>query len=219
MSRRPVGRSRRTSPGSPRARSRPSRANPGNPSRAPRELTVPFLQGQTEPQACLAYAVPEPGSDPYAPFLLLVARLWTAMAQAGGDGGPGRASVYFPLLEDPAVLGVSTAAQSRETAAAAFARLEAFVAETTAPRLRDEERATAHQMFGFFLGTAELPDFVLARNPYGLALSLARREQLALDPARLNRALETLTDQDLHRAASEIFAPGRHAGAFLRPGR
>jgi zinc protease len=115
------------------------------------------------------------------------------------------------------VLGVSGAAQPGETAAQAFARLESFVAATTAPRLRDEERAGARQIFGFFLGTVDLPDFALARNPYGVALSLARREQLGFDPARLNRAIDTLTEMDFRRAAGEIFAASRHAGAFLSP--
>ena len=198
----------------------PQPGEPGAPRPgAVRELTVQPLQGQAEPQACLAYAVPEPGSDLYAPFLLLVARLWTAMAQPGGDGGPGRATVYFPLLEDPAVLGVSGAAKAGETAAQAFARLEAFVAETTAPTLRDDERAAARQIFGLFLGTADLPDFALAQNPYGVALSLARREQLGLDSTRLNRALESLTEKEFRRAAEEVFAPSRHAAAFLRAGR
>ena len=47
-----------------------------------------------------------------------------------------------------------------------------------------------------------------------MAFSLARRDQLGLDPARLDRALEAVTDQDLRRVAAEVFAPGRHAGAI-----
>src|SRR5262249_6377422 len=50
----------------------PQSSEPGAPRPgAVRELTVQALQGQAEPQACLAYAVPEPGSDLYAPFLLM----------------------------------------------------------------------------------------------------------------------------------------------------
>ena len=79
---------------------------------AVRELAVKSLQPQAEPVACLAYAAPEPGSELYAPFLVLVARFWAASAQPGGGGGTGRPSVYFPLLEDPAVLGVSTHGES-----------------------------------------------------------------------------------------------------------
>ncbi len=165
--------------------------------------------------ACLGYAAPQPGSAPYAPFLAMVARLYAASGQSGG--APGRATVYFPLLEDPAALGVSGPAKPGEPAPQALARLESFVAETIAPPLREDERASLRQMFGFFLGTADLPDFALAQNPYGVALSLARREQLGLDPARLNREIDALTEQDLRRASAEIFAPARHAGALISP--
>jgi zinc protease len=180
-----------------------------------RALTVPSLQPRAEPQACLVYAVPEPGSELYAPFLILVARLFATSAQPGG--GSGRASVHFPVLEDPAVLGVSAPAKRGETTPQAFTRLEAFVADTLAPRLREDERASARQAFGFFLGTAELPDFALARNLYGVALSLARREQLGIDPARLNHGFDAFTEKELRRAADSIFAPARHAGAFISP--
>ena len=200
-----------------RGGSRAGRARPAEGRGRARELAVRSLQPQAEPVACLAYAAPEPGSDLYAPFLVLVARFWAGLGPARRGGGPGRPSVYFPLLEDPAVLGVSATAKPGETAPQAIARLESFVAETIAPQLRDDERASARQMFAFFLGTADLPDFALARNPYGVALSLARREQLGIDPAELNRAFDALTERDLRRAADEIFAPARHAGAFVSP--
>jgi zinc protease len=108
-------------------------------------------------------------------------------------------------------------AKPGETAPRAIARLESFVAETIAPQLRDDERASARQMFALFLGTAEIPDLALAQNPYGAALSLARREQLAIDTLKLNRAFDALTERDLRRAAGEIFTPARHAGAFISP--
>ena len=193
---------------------------PGSPNAgAVRELAVRSSKPQAAPVACLAYATPEPGSELYAPFLVLVARLWAASTQPGDGGGTCRPSVYFPLLEDPAVLGVSTAAKPGETATRAIARLESFVADTMAPQLRDDERASARQMFALFLGTAEIPDFALAQNLYGTALSLARREQMGIDPLKLNRAFDALSERDLRRAAGEIFAPARHAGAFLSPER
>jgi hypothetical protein len=123
------------------------------------------------------------------------------------------------LLEDPAVLGLSAKAKPGETAPRAIARLESFVADTIAPPLRDNERASARQMFAFFLGTADIPDFALAQNPYGVALSLARREQLGIDSSKLNRAFDALTEPDLRRAASELFNSARHAGAFVSPGK
>jgi zinc protease len=158
----------------------PEPGEPGPPEAgagALREVTVPSLMPQAEPMAGLAYAAPVPGSELYAPFLVLVSRFWAASARPGGVGGTDRPSVYFPLLEDPAVLGVSATAKRGEAAPRAIARLESFVADTVAPRLRDDERASARQMFAFFLGTAEVPDPALARNPYGVAFSLARRGQ------------------------------------------
>ena len=184
---------------------------------AVRELAVKSLQPKSEPVACLAYAAPEPGSELYAPFLVLVARFWAASAQPGSGSGAGRPSIYFPLLEDPAVLGVSATANPGETAPRTIARLESFVADAIAPQFRDEERASARQMFAFFLGTAEIPDFALAQNPYGAALSLARREQLGIDTRALNRAFDALTEQVLRRAAVEIFTPARHDAAFISP--
>jgi zinc protease len=198
----------------------PRPGEPGPPGAgAVRELTVKSLQPQAGPAACLAFAAPESGSPLYAPFLVLVARFWAASAQSGVGGAAGEPSLYSPLLEDPAVLGASITARPGETAAQAFARLEAFVAGTIAPPLRDDERASARQIFAFYLGTAEIPDVALGQNPYGAALSLVRREQLGIDSARLNREFDALTEAGLRRAAAEIFAPARHAGAFISPGK
>ncbi len=194
----------------------PKPGEPGSPKAgAVRELAVRSLQPQAEPVACLAYAAPEPGSDLYAPFLVLVARFWAASDQPGGGGGIGRPSVYFPLLEDPAVLAVSATANPGETAPRAIARLESFVAETIAPHLRDGELAATRQVFAQYLGTGEIPDFALAQNLYGAALSLARRDQLGIDSLKLSRAFDALTERDLRRAAGEIFTQARHAGAFI----
>jgi zinc protease len=179
------------------------------------QLTVQTVQPKAESVACLAYAAPQPGSDLYAPFLVLVARFWAESAQPVGTTG--RPSFHFPLLEDPAVVAVSVAARPGETSPQAIARVESFVAETLARPIDEGESASARQTFAFFLGTADVPDFALAQNPYGVALALARREQMGIDSLKLGRAFEGLTEKDLHRVSSEVFAPGRHAGAFVAP--
>ncbi|MHB1559878.1 MAG: hypothetical protein ACYC61_20710 [Isosphaeraceae bacterium] len=65
-----------------------------------------------------------------------------------------------------------------------------------------------------FLGLGEISDELLGNNPYGVAFSLVRRDQLGLDPTRLARALDAVTDAELRRVAAEVFAPTRHAGAL-----
>ena len=74
------------------------------------------------------------------------------------------------------------------------------------------------QMLGIIVGLGDLPDEALGQNPYGVAFSLARRDQIGLDSARLARALDAVTDKDLRRVAAEVFAPGRHAGALAGSG-
>jgi zinc protease len=112
-------------------------------------------------------------------------------------------------------LAVTTTARPGENASAAFKRLEAFVAGTIEPKLGLFERMTARQQFGFLLGLVDVPDNVLANNPYGVAFSLGRRDQLELSSARLRGAWEAVTDDQLRRAAREVFAPERHAAAFV----
>jgi zinc protease len=192
----------------------PAAPKPGKPKfGAIREIAVKSSQPHAQSEACLAYDAPEPGSDLYAPFLVLVARLWASASKR--DGGPVRVTVHSPILDDPAVLGVTIQAKE-EAAPRVFANLEAFVAEAVGPKLAGNELATVRQMFGFFLGTTSLPDPVLAMNPYGVAFSVGRREQLGIDPAKLGRALGAVTDQELRRAANEVYTPSRHAGALIR---
>jgi zinc protease len=197
----------------------PKPGEPGSPKAgALREQTVKSLQPQTGPVACLAFAAPQPGSELYAPFLVLVARFWALPAQPAEGADPMRPQVFFPLLEDPAALAVSATAKPGETAAQAVARLESFVAETIAPPLGDAERASAREAFAFHLGTAEIPDFAFAQNPYGAALTLGRREQLGIDTSKLTREFDALTEAKL-RAVRELFSPARHAAAFISPGK
>ena len=196
----------------------PEPGEPGTPQAGSlSELAVKTFQPQVEPVACLMYAAPEPNSEFYAAFLVLVARFWAASAQTGGAGAIGRPSVYFPLLEDPAVVGVSAIANPGETAARASARLESFVAQTIARPLRDDERASAPSDVRFLSGhEADIPDFFSLRTPHGVALSLARAKQMGIDFMKLNRIFDALTERDLGRAAGAIFSPDRHAGAFSR---
>jgi zinc protease len=178
-----------------------------------REFTVKPADPDALPMACLAYATPAPGSDLYAPFLVLIMRLWVSSAKLGN--GPMGSQMYFTPLDDGAIVGISSPLKPGESVPKTIARLEAFVNETIAPELTDPERVAARQQLGLLLGFADVPDPVLGRNPYGVAFSLARRVQLGLDSAQLDRALSTITDQDLRRAADAVFAPSKHSGAFI----
>jgi zinc protease len=199
---------------------------PGDNVPAPREPGLPKLPGvitelkvqshvpDAESTACVAYAAPLSGNDLYAPFLVLVSRLWVGATKLG-TGGPMGSPVYFTPLDDGAIVAVSTQAKPKEYAAGAFKRLEAFVAETIEPKLRPFELMQARQQVGPLLGLVDLPDTILVNNPYGVAFSLGRREQLDLGSTALKRAWNAVTDDQLRRVAREVFAPEHRAAAFV----
>jgi zinc protease len=194
----------------------PAPHEPGQ-AKLPAEITALKVRSplpDAKSTACLAYAAPAPGSELYAPFLVLVSRLWNAAGKLG-DAGPTGSPVYFTPLDDGAVVAVSTTAKPGESAAGAIKRLEDFVAETIEPKLGLFERMTARQNFGFMLGLVEASDSILVNNPYGVAFSLGRRDQLELNSAALRQAWDAITDDQLRRVAKEVFAPERHAGAFI----
>jgi zinc protease len=180
---------------------------------AVRELAVESIVDTAGPEICLAYAAPKPTNDLYPAYLVLMTRL----VVKGGNFpiGTKRAPVHAPLLDDPAVVYVARPAKKDESMKEAVASLEEFVAKTIEPKLQPGEQAQPEQMFGFFLGLGEIPEAQLRGNPYGVAFTLGRREQLGIDPAKLKKALEAVTEDDLRRAAKEIFGPDRHTAAFL----
>jgi zinc protease len=187
----------------------PAGESPGEPGRPgePRLGSVEKASG-TGRFVAAAYAAPEPRSDLYAPFLVLVARLW----KGAGNTFP----VIFAPLDGPSILTVSVLPRAGETDEAALARAEAFLARTIGSEVQGDDGATTRNAFGFLLGLVDLPDAALAGNPYGVAFSLGRRHQLGLDPARLRESIRNVKEDDLRRAR-EIFSPARRAAAFVSP--
>ena len=167
-----------------------------------------------ESTACLAYAAPAPGSELYAPFLVLVSRL-SARAFILGATGPTGSPLYFTPLDDGAVISLSTRPKPGESTAGTFKRLDDFVAQTIEPKLGRFELMTARRQFGPFLGLVEQSDNILANNPYGVAFSLGRREQWKLKSADLISACDRVTDDQIRRVAREVFAPDRRARAVV----
>jgi len=178
------------------------------------EITVEALPGLTDSEICLAYAAPAPTSELYAPFLVLMGRLWGGAAKL--ENKPGRMPVRFAPLDDPEVVHMGSSVLKGESVKEAEQRLTTFVADAIKPKLDPREIDQLKLQFGFFLGFADQPDSLLAGNPYGVAFSLGRRHQLGINSDRLKKALEQITDTELRHAAQRIFDPEQHASAVVR---
>lgn len=167
------------------------------------------------PVASVGWATPLPGSRHYAASLVLVARLARAAPELATD--PRQMPVLYRPLDDPGVLLVSANREPGAPGSVTIDRLDAFVQETLAPPMSDADVATTKNIFGFMLGLVDLPDRTLARNLYGAAFGLARRDQLGIDGQELARQIERVTEADLRAAAEAAFAPDRRAAVVVVP--
>jgi zinc protease len=177
------------------------------------EIRVKPAQKEASGRVCVAYRAPYPDDDLYPAFLILAARLTSNTHKLPVEEGP--STVTFTPLDYPEVIAVTVPGAAGETSAETVERLRDFVAETIERDLEPFDATTTKDAFGLLLGLTEIPDRVLAKNPYGVAFSLARRAQLGIDPESLAEAVEAVTDADLRRAAKQVFAPERSAAVAV----
>src|SRR5262249_39225241 len=122
-------------------------------------------------------------------------------------------------LDDPVAVYVAVPARKAEAPKVAVARLEGFVARTTAEKLTPAEVTRAVNNFGAMLGFGAFAESLAQNNPYGEAFSLARRQQWGLDPGKVEKAVRAVTAEDLRRAARAIFGGGQSAAVVVTPAK
>jgi zinc protease len=162
--------------------------------------------------ACLAFAALLPSDERYAAYLVLVARLSESSGGLFGLFGDGT-QVVAPLIDDPAVVGITSPVKQGETGEAAVARLEAFVAKAVVARRTSEDAKRVRQVLGPLVGIGD--PSALGGNVYGVAFAAGRRRQLGLDSKRLDAALAEVSDADVRRVAKEVFGADRHGAAVV----
>jgi len=178
-------------------------------------LTVPSLDGRKATLVRLAYAAPAPGDPAYAPFLVLLHRLWSSGLKLPSRSG--MPPVDFPMLVDPTVISLGTEAGRSETPDAAVGRLQGFVSELAGRKLGPGEIAAVKNTMALHLGTVRLPDALVAKNLYYHAFAIGRRHQMGIDSAALTDALDRVTDADIQAAARTVFSADRRAVAVVHP--
>lgn len=166
---------------------------------------TPIMQEATG-VVSIGYAAPLPGSKDYAPFLLVLSRLWARIEQDGFQ--PGQVQpLYFPPMDDPTTIVLQAALSPGQDAEPVLKQLDQRLQAALTPKLEPHEKLTAINTLAFLLGTVDLPDALLRHNLYGLAFGLGRRHQLGLDGNELRAAIQGVTDADVQRLATTVFAP------------
>jgi zinc protease len=167
------------------------------------------------PYAALGFAAPAPDSELYVPYLVAMVRLIMNARKLGV--GPQEMPIRCALLDDPSRGALIVPLKKDETAKDAVARLDAYVAESLQKPFRDSDRAAIRTQLGMMLGVTPIPKQMIGMNPYFVAFSEGRRLQMGIDPTKLSKAFDDVKDEDLRKAAAQIFAPERRAAVVMRP--
>ena len=164
-------------------------------------------------RVAVAYAAPAPTSADYAPFLLLAARLLEAKIPREGFLPP----VSFAPLDEPGALYLGAPLEKGQTSQAAVAALQAHVAEAVGRPWFPTDAQRVAQAYGLLLGLSNPSDSALASNPYVVALGLAARRVLGVDPEALAKSLDALKVGGLSAAGARLFDPLAAGAAVVRP--
>jgi zinc protease len=160
----------------------------------------------------VGYAAPLPGSRDYAPFLLVVSRLWALSQNTPPDQVP---PVFYPPLDDPTTIALQAALPDRKDAESVLNQLDQRLQEALTPKLNPQDKLLAINSMAMFLGTVDMPDAMWAQNLYGLSFSVGRRYQLKICGNELCATIQRTTDGDMQRLAATVFAPEKRITAIV----
>ena len=178
-------------------------------------VTVSPIMPHAAGVVAVGYAAPQPGSELYAPFLVVVSRLW---AEIQGRFEPGKPPpVYYQPVDDPTVIILSAECSAATLADSVLNELdERLQSALTAKVTRGDRLRTVNSM-AMLLGTVDVPTTAWRQNVYGLAFSTARHLQLGIDGTALRKAIEKTTDADMRRLATSVFAPSKRVAVVIEP--
>jgi hypothetical protein len=106
-----------------------------------------------------------------------------------------------------------------QTTEAALSALHGHVAGVVAEPWSPADQPRVLGTFGTLLGLVEAEDFVLAHNPYPVALGLAVRPVLGIDPDTLRKRIDALKTAPLAAIGKRLFDPLQSGAAVVRARR
>ena len=174
--------------------------------------------------ASLAFRVPEPDSELYAPFLMIAARLQTRampdfqkMMRQQRAGRMGLAPVQFAPLDDPDVIYLNATIEEAPVDSSVFQTLRQTIKEAMAASSNlNADRQSFMNIYGAMFGQGNLQMLMISRNPYFAAFTTGRIEQMGIDPAVLRAAIDAVTADDLVRCAEAVFGQSKGVGVLVR---
>ena len=155
--------------------------------------------------ASIGYAAPLPGSKEYAPFLIVYTRLLVKLQTNFRIGKV--QPIYYPILDDTSTFVLQKELTPEEDIDAVQKELDKRLQDALTPKLTPQDKQQIINFLGMPLDIADVPDFYLNQNIYGLAFTIGRRHQLKINGKELRAAIENVTNADIQNLAKTILAP------------
>lgn len=206
----------------------------GEPVPAPRPSQRPMLGGLAEltiqtdqPQwrgrslISIGFIPPEPGSEHYAAFQVLIGYLYqlintnTMRTREGSDVL--QSQILYRTVEDPAIVQVAGSVSDTAQPARALDDLRDLIDRIIAT-LDDGQPidlTLARMTFASF-GLFRVEDAELWDKVHTVAVGMGRLLQMGVDPPRLIAAIENVTKDDLIECAQAVFDDSNSAAVFTR---
>ena len=163
--------------------------------------------------AAIGYAAPLPGSKEYAPFLIVYTRLLVKFQTNFRIGKV--QPIYFPILDDTSTFVLQKELTPEEDIDTVQKELDKRLQDALTPKLTPQDKQQIINFLGMPLDIADVPDFYLNQNIYGLAFAIGRRHQLKINGKELRAAIENVTDADIQNLAKTILAPEKRVTVIV----
>lgn len=196
----------------PPGKSPPTKPPKSEAKTASEHVTVKPVMHNATGVAAIGYAAPLPGSKDYAPFLIVVSRLW---ARTQNHIQPGKVlPVYYPPLDDVTMIVLQTDLPDDADSESALSQLDQRLNAALTPKLTSQDKQRTLNTLAM-LGTVNRSDALWMQNLYSLAFSVGRRYQLKLDGNELRAAIQRVTDADMQHLATKLFAPAKRGTVII----
>ena len=171
-------------------------------------VTVRPLVKDATGVAAIGYSPPTIGSEEYAPFLIVVSRLWVSR-QRTFQMGKVQPIYYVPLM-DPTTFALQAELSDEKDAETVLRELNQHLHTALTSKLTPQDKQQTINTFANLFGKLE---WILDLNSF--AFIVGRQYQLQIDNKALIDAVQGVTDADIQLLATSIFAPEKQATVII----
>ncbi len=171
-------------------------------------VTVRPLVKNATGVAAIGYTPPTIGSEEYAPFLVVVSRLWSTL-QRTFQMGKVQPIYYVPLM-DPTTFALQAELSDEKDAETVLRELNQHLHTALTSKLTPQDKQQTLNTFASLLGKLE---WIL--DLYSFAFIVGRQYQLQIDNKALIDAVQRVTDADIQLLVTSIFAPEKRVTVII----